>query len=245
MKLRSILTAMCFVGMAASVASATLVQNSTYFPIDETGWEYRVSGSFSGSVAVVYDKLEEDEIWIEIRKDFQDPSFDNDMGQALWIEFKLVDMEADNYAPVLVIRDEFITNSTGRDWMDFHMALSPDVNGTGYTNVGFDPEYLFEADIPGANPFATVEFDEYSYQGLVVGDESTPLKIDFFDGIVPDGGVFEPGKSGSENNYVRILTEMEEGQVFYLKEWPTIPEPATLSLLSFGLIPLLRRRKTS
>lgn len=244
MKAKNIYMTVCCVGVLTSVASATLVNNAdSFFPIDETGWEVRVSEQFSGKVFVLYDRLENDAVWIELRKEFDEfTTFQNDMGDSLQLEFRLADKNAVNFASDIVIKDETIINSTGRTWTDFHIELAFNLNS--YGDVGFDPDFIFEGPIDDFNPFI-VQFDPFSYHGILVNDLSTPLKIDFLDGELPSGQDLLPGFGGSGQNYVRIITSLDEGDSFIIKEWPTIPEPATLSLLAFGLIPLLRRRKLS
>ena len=157
MRAKNIFGAICCIGLLTSVASATLVNNADpFFPIDDTGWEVRVSEQFSGKVFVLYDSLENDAVWIELRKEFDESTtFENDMGDSLQMEFRLADKSAVNFAPDIVIKDETIINSTGRTWTDFHIELASNLNS--YGEVGFDPDFIFEGPIAGYNPF-TVKF---------------------------------------------------------------------------------------
>ena len=103
--------------------------------------------------------------------------------------------------------------------------------------VGFDPDYIYTANLPPYNPFQTVEFADY------IGMNEMPIAINFDDGQVPDGATFAPGYFGDDDNYIRIVTDMDEGQYFILKEWPTVPEPTTLLLLSGGFLALRFRKR--
>jgi hypothetical protein len=102
---------------------------------------------------------------------------------------------------------------------------------------------------PSGDQFATVTLSGSSgYDGL-------PTRVDFSDGVVPnnppDMDDFRPGYA---SGYIAIVAdpEMLIGQRILLKEYPTIPEPATLGVLVSGglillgcrtLIPSLLRRR--
>ena len=233
MSQKSLIISVLIVGISTVGASAALT------PIDGTGWSVEMYGIFEASVNITYRDTLGDAIWIEIDKEFNSEFFDGGvMGQPIAIKFVLTDSQAANFAPDIVITEELIVNNTGRTWNDFHMAVSWDLNNPGNPYVGFDPQYIFTADLPPYNPFKSIGFSDY------IGMNGMPVSLDFDDGQVADGETFAPGYYGSDDNYVRIVTDMDEGQFFILKEWPTVPEPTTLLLLSGGFMALrLRKRK--
>ena len=220
------------VGLSTVGASAGLT------PIDSTGWSVEGLGTFDGSISMTYRGTFNNAIWIELDKEFNSEVFDGGvLGQPAGIKFVLTDPQAVNYSPNIVIAEEVIDNNTGTDWFDFHMAISWDFfNSDPY--VGFDPEYIFTANLPPDNPFQTVEFADY------FGMNEMPVSLNFYDGQVPNGTSFYPGVGGNEENHIRIVTDMDQGQFFILKEWPTVPEPTTLLLLSGGFMALRFRKRS-
>ena len=226
MNQKKLILSILIVGLSTVGASAGLT------PIDTTGWSVEDYGPFEGSVSVTYRGTSDNAIWIELDKEFNSDVFvGGDYGQPAAIKFVLTNSQAVNFAPNIVIAEELIVNNTGINWLDFHMTLSWDFfNYDPY--VGFDPQYIFAADLPPYNPFQTVDFADY------IGLNGMPVSLNFDDGQVADGETFKPGYYGSDDNYVRIVTDMDEGQYFILKEWPTIPEPTTLLLLSGGFVAL-------
>lgn len=169
---------------------------------------------------------------IEIVKEFNSPDFDDfNLGQPLFLRFEKL---SENSPSNIVIVNEHITNSSVVDWYDFHMAVASNLrDNQSAPTVGFDPSHIFTAGVPG-NPFQSVTFSQYN------GLNEMPTKIDFEDGMVPAGSFFQPGLNTS---YVQIVTDLEAGGVFWLKEYPTIPEPATVAFLTLGSLALWRKRK--
>jgi len=208
------------------------------------GWEARVADGFSQYASVIPELVLQDAVVIQIDKSFTSSTFEFGLGQPIYIEF-VVKEGAVNHVPNIIIRDENISNYTDNTWVDFHMALSWNMGSDPY--VGFNPNYLFEPSIPLFNPFAVVEFDPDPAlnNGLPINNEATPTRINFRDGSVADGATWNPGQNGTDQNYIMIVTDMDPGQSFKLKEWPTIPEPGMLALLACGSFLFLKRRKTN
>jgi len=206
------------------------------------GWEAKVSEGFSQYASVIPELVLDDAIVIQIDKAFTSSTFEFGLGQPIYIEFA-VKNNAITHVPNIIIRDENITNQTDHTWWDFHMAVSWNIGQDPY--VGFHPDYLFEPSIPLFNPFAVVEFDPNPAlnNGLALNGQPTPTRINFREGSVASGETWNPGQNGTNQNYVKIITNMTPGDSFKLKEWPTVPEPGMLVLLSLGAILSLRRQK--
>ena len=155
----------------------------------------------------------------------------DDLGlmQPMYVEFIKDSEEA---LEKIIIADEFITNDTSTDWIDFHIELAVSI---------VDPEAGFGVPTdPSGDQFETVIVSGTNgYNGL-------PTKIDFYDGVVsadpPDQDDFRPGW---HSGYITITAnpEMEVGHRILLKEYPTIPEPATLALLAATALVLFRQRR--
>ena len=206
------------------------------------GWEVLIPDIYADvmsaqTVTVINDKVVGDTVIIELLKDFGSKIFKFDVGDPIYVQFRVAERD---HVPNIVIRDEHVTNNTGVAWTDFHIILAQPLGTVAY--VGFDEGPIFEP-VAGSQPFATVGFSDY--QGLDVGAAAPmplPMRIDFNDGTLADGDTMHPGIGGTANNYAMIVTNMLEGDVFTLKEIPTIPEPLTMLLLGAGGVVLLRRR---
>jgi hypothetical protein len=218
------------------MANATTITNGNELV---SGWDVRIDNSLGNAyvnVGVFEDGIFNDgrTVVIEIVKEFTSPEFDDfNLGQPLFLRFeKLYEDSPSN----IVIVNEHITNNSIVDWFDFHIAVTSNLQGNNnLPTVGFDSGHIFTAGVAG-NPFQTVEFSLYN------GLDGMPTKIDFYDGTVPSGSYFQPGLNSS---YISIITDMEVGDVFWLKEYPTIPEPTTVAFLTLGSVILSRRRKNA
>jgi hypothetical protein len=121
-----------------------------------------------------------------------------------------------------ILSDEIVTNNTRVDWLDFHIVIIPDI---GTVDV--------EGDLVLGTPFASCSMS------------SPPPTVDFFDGIFKVGDSHLLFQSDAQNPIVFTNPSTSSVATFYIKEWPTVPEPATMGLLSLGGLAglVLRRRR--
>jgi hypothetical protein len=209
----------------------------------DSGWTM-TAPSFLG-VNVVTDYVHEDDEWcdtyvlIEVFKKFRVPPDEQDQFSPINLTFTQTAPDAQT-VPNIRIADETITNLTGADWYDFHWILSK----FGYASFNTDiPVYTGVPDPPEEVPAGVWDvwpFRQYAW------DTSQPNteKLSVFDGVIPPGGVYHPGiySSGYLEINVDLLTPQEPFS-FDLKELPTIPEPATLTLLAVGAAAMIHRRR--
>jgi hypothetical protein len=196
-------------------------------PLGDSGWSVESSG---GSTSVMLDRnLYTDDqgrrcVEIEISKDLS-PIYLNFFQAAL-----------DNAtANRIIIVDENITNLTGVPWYDFHWFV-------GYTDVAqFNRELTYPTVNPNSNepgwsidPFTTHDWPS----GQTVGAD----ELSVAGGTVPNNSVFHPGLV-SGNLVIDINLDGDSMVHFFLKELPTIPEPANVLLIGCGSMALLRRRR--
>ncbi len=195
----------------------------------DSGWDLIVNGYSQNHVAAVVDSVNDNAVIIELIKDFA-YSPDGSV-QPLYVKFQ---KRLPNALPNIVIADEFIENNTGFDWHDFHMILI----SMGDPDASFDPQVK-----PVGAPFDTVY-----YSGLP-GFDGLPTVLNFEDGTVANGQIFQPGVSYTQpGGHISIITnpQMQVGDYFYLKEIPStvIPEPATIFLMGAAAIVRTVKRKT-
>ncbi len=221
----------CFVAVLVLVVLTGVGKGAIYELSDEwsnSGWIAAVNEDWD--IGITVDAVRDDAVVIQIQKRFVGDPDDLGLMPPMYIEFIKDSEEA---LEKIIISDEFITNDTSVDWIDFHIELAVSI---------FDPEAGFGVPTdPSGDQFETVIVTGTNgYNGL-------PTKIDFYDGVVPedppDQDDFRPGW---HSGYITIIAnpEMEVGQRILLKEYPTIPEPATLFvMLAAGLPMLLRNRR--
>ena len=207
------------------------VSKAALYPLEDSGWTAAVNEDWD--IGVTVDAVLEDAVVIQLQKRFVGEPDDLGLMQPMYVEF-IKDLET--ALEKIIIADEFVTNDTSVDWIDFHIELAVSI---------FDPEAGFvEPTSPSGDQFQTVVVSGTN------GHDGLPTKIDFYDGVVPndppDQDDFRPGWHSGR---ITIIAdpEMEVGQRILLKEYPTIPEPATLLLLLAGHLLLLKdvlRRKT-
>jgi len=198
-------------------------------PLEDSGWAMVVSPSVweSGQVGEPYVYgVVDDAVVLQLDKLFNRPA-QGGFVDPIIIEFQKI---STNAALNIIIRDEYIINDTGVEWVDYHMHLIS-------CQTGFNPNFL-----PDGHQFEEVFYgDNYGYNDL-------PTRLHFVNteggGVPyspPGDDVFQPGYAGGQ---IVIVTdpEMEVGARFGLKEVPTIPEPAALLLLGIGGLMALNRK---
>ncbi len=249
MTMRNILTSVVVLLMAIiATASASVSITPPGGPMGDTGWYVYQESSAFGTVQMFQFFIDDDNIVIELDKEFTGGFDEWGIGDSIILRFSVADPSAVNFRPNIMIRDERVINRTGVEWFDFHIALGVKVPGPNDPTTqkwGFDPDYIFAPSVD--NPFENISFEaENLWQGTAYGSyATTPMKLDMFDqdgqGLPDDGEYYIFG--GSQSGHLRIVTSnMAAGDYFILKEWPTVPEPATLSLLALGAMSLLRRK---
>lgn len=186
-------------------------------------------------VPYVYGVID-DAVTIQIDKTFSRPFSEDGFNHPIIIEFEKTASDA---TPNIIIREEFIRNETGMEWIDYHMHLIVDALNP---QAGFDPTFF-----PDGDQLEDVYYTwNYGYDGL-------PIQLHFVDtdgsGVLSSPpyeqgeNVFQPGYF--TDSQIVIVTDpgMAVGEHFGLKEIPTIPEPATLVLLGAGGVWILSRKK--
>ncbi len=225
---RTYLRCQCIVAVLV-LAVLTGVGKGAIYDLSNSGWIAAVNEDWD--IGITVDAVLDDAVVIQIQKRFVGDPDDLGLMQPMYIEFIKDSEEA---LEKIIIADEFITNDTSVDWIDFHIELAVSI---------FDPEAGFGVPTdPSGDQFETVIVNGTNgYNGL-------PTKIDFYDGVVPadppDQDDFRPGW---HSGYITIIAnpEMEVGQRILLKEYPTIPEPATLILLVLGGLVLPGRKRST
>ena len=205
------------------------------------GW--RISGPDWG-LALVEDPLPIDHILaLEVFKVFDvppDPFFGTLSPLILTFEQIAPD---DQTADMILINDETITNRTGVAWEGFSWTLVQ----MGYAE--FDEELTFPSDF-GGNPaydFDLDTFSDHEWLNNHAGSEATWTQTLYaYEGVVPDGGLFMPGVMGGQLVIDVDLLGFDGSDAdatFFLKEIPTLPEPASMAILAMGGFALLGKRR--
>lgn len=229
-KIRFGLFLMLYVVLALSASVQAASQ-----PIGNSGWAFVVRSDLieGGQVAWPYVYgVTGDAVTIQIDKTFTRPFSQDGFNYPIIIEFEKLSRNA---VPKIVIHDERIINETDREWTDYHMFLVVD---TLAPEAGFNPNFL-----PNGDQLENVSYDLF-HQGY--GD--SPIQLNFNDADAsgvpfspPGENWFQPGYYGGQI-VIETNPDMPLNGHFGLKEIPTIPEPATLVLLSLGTLSLLRRK---
>ncbi|HEX4053336.1 MAG TPA: PEP-CTERM sorting domain-containing protein [Tepidisphaeraceae bacterium] len=118
---------------------------------------------------------------------------------------------------------EGVTNNTGVTWTDYHEQLGTGVDGNFV--LGSPVEFVVPPDLTYTNPsFPTrsVTTSDIDYTGGdVLPGQAISLTLSIVVPDIPTGGTYD----------------------FTLRQFPTVPEPATLGLIAVGSIGLLARRR--
>ena len=224
-KLASVVALTVVMGIV-SVASADIVYESKGWRFTMPNWSLPSSGA-----AVVEDQLgpnvqnPEDILLIELSKVFKgEPSALTGSMPSIQIGITQIADDADT-ASQIVINDEAIMNLTSVAWTDFHMIL------VTADQVGFNTAL---SEGLNTEPFSSMSWGGYNSVGAT--------ELNFFDGIVGVGDQFSPGSLSGEI-VIDVDLSSDEPVSFFLKEVPTIPEPATMAVLGLGGLTMLLRRK--
>ena len=214
------------VWLAAVVVMLPATAQSAVIQLGDSGWLAAVNQDWD--IGVVVDDITDDAVIIQIIKRFVGEPDEFGLMPAMYVEFI---KDSDQAVGQIKIRDEFITNDTTEDWIDYHMELA-----ISQAQAGFS----YDSD-PSGDQFATVVLSgSNGYDGL-------PTRLDFLDGLVPnnppDLDDFRPGFA-SGSIIIVANPEIQVGQRILLKEYPTIPEPATLAVLLVGSLALVRHRRS-
>ncbi len=166
-------------------------------------------------VDAVVDPGDPDVLIIEFAKFFTGDL--NEFGAFDSIQISFLPIVNETQASTILINDEAIQNGMVVDWLDFEMYLMNASDGT-----------TFDASNAQWSNFENIE------QVDAVGIEPDQ-SLRFYNGVVAQGTTF------FVDDIVINVDPDENG--FILKEIPSIPEPATMSLLAFGAVAGLRRRR--
>lgn len=208
------------------------------FPLADSGWA--VLGPSFMDLNVVVDDVHwsedpaESYVLIEIQKKHWVAPDEN--GNFSPITLTFVTNSTSEAVPNIRIADETIANFTGADWYDYHWILSKFEHASFNTDI---PVYTGNPPDAPAGVWDVYPFEDYSWE---LGETTESLNV--FTGVVPDFSVFSPGVYS--NGYLEINVDLEsapERFSFDLKQLPTIPEPATLTILAMGAGAILRRRR--
>jgi len=235
----SVLCTLCVCTAPVEGISIPLIDPITHI---DSGWAMVVRSELlegqQVDVPYVYGVID-DAVAIQLDKTFSRPFSEDGFNYPIIIEFEKTASDA---TPNIIIREEFIRNETGMEWIDYHMHLIVDALNP---QAGFDPTFF-----PDGDQLEDVYYtSNYGYGGL-------PIQLHFVDtdgsGVLSSPpyeqgeNVFQPGYfTDITDSQIVIVTDpgMAVGEHFGLKEIPTIPEPATVCLLGLGALGILRKRR--
>lgn len=222
--------------MSAITALTAPAAKSAVLDIGDSGWQMIVSADnqLVGDIGYpyIYGTIN-DAVHLELDKTFRKGPDEFGFMSPLTIEFKKVSANA---VSRIVIRDEYIVNDTGVEWVDFHMQLLVSMMNP---EAGFNTSY-----IPSGGVLENVSYSmPYGYNG-------NPVRLDFENAsgggvsYIDGEDIFQPGLAYGDI-VIEVNPNLAVGSRFGLKEIPTIPEPATAALLALGALPALIQRQFS
>lgn len=228
--------------LMASLLWAGSAQGSTILHPNAKGWKITApSWAVSlGAVVDVESVQDPDVLALEVWKNFTGSPDELGVMSSIGMNFTQVAEDAST-ASQIVILDEFVSNNTTEDWIDYHFKLAT----FGVASFNRDETFPSEAQPPQpGEDFSTDQFASHQWidKQVPVGDEELFL----FDGLVGQGEQFSPGgEPGGGALYIDVDLSGEDDAFFGLKEIPTIPEPAAMSVLALGGLLLLQRRRST
>jgi len=191
------------------------------------GWEASWDPALDGLVGILDNGVVDGVQFFQKSAQFLDGP---DGGQFPPIEILFTQTDFDAVGTFAIL-DEIITNSTGSPWTGFQI----EVNGDGAV---FDPAATLVSGGPAPVGWTIEPFNQAQF---VNGN----TRLDIFDGVVADGGLWFPGDGVTDGDLFINITPGNGDEVpfveFTLIETPT-PEPATAALLVICLAACRRRR---
>lgn len=173
---------------------------------DFSGWCASVSHPGSVNINVVDVDTAADRATITLDKLFNQPPGFGGLVPAILIDFVQVCPDSQT-ANTIVITSENISNQTGVNWLDFHWLL-------------FDgPDAWFDRSASGFSvlPFQSKLFSKF----LDSPTNNKAREISAYNGVVPNGGLFQPG-GGAAPIQIGVDLSGAARVSFTLKEWPTL-----------------------